>query len=176
MSKKVNTTIKIKCNDEVTANLLFSLLEGHAPQHKNDMNGLVARQGMGVVDTTFSDFNREKLTFGVTTKPTDKGDVFVLTDGEVNIAPYTSLEDREVYGLVDQGVKLFSYDKDGYDRHWTTVASMASLKEALTLLPSDPQVAQFFETLDRQRTATVEDAEIVEEVAEEAVMAVSEKD
>lgn len=178
MSKKVNTTIKIKCNDEHTANLFYTLLEGHAAQHKSDMNGLFARHGMGVVDTTFIDFNREKLTFGVTTKPTDKGDIFTLENGEVNITPYTSLKTGEIYGMIDQSMKVFFFIEDGYDKHLTSVASISSLKEALTLLPTDPQVIKFLEDVERQNAVeadreVAEVAEVAEEVTEEPVMEVN---
>jgi len=121
MSRK-NTTVKIKASTVELAQMLFGWLRTNSGELTRGLNNHMRSLGAGNTDVTFENVNPDKFTMEITENPTDKGDVVVLDpDKNLTFTEYTSLDDGELYGVMDGGRgAIFQYIEGEVDRDWET--------------------------------------------------------
>ena len=163
-TKKVNTTVKVVCEDELSARIFFSYIQSFADQIQTQVKTAIAQHGGGVSDPNFEEFDEDKLTAKLMVVPQDKGDVFVLNDdGVLTVDSYKGVKDLECYGIISsQKVSIFERKEGGIDRFIAPVIDTTSLTVALEKFP---------EILKEQRESQLkqeEEANQVKQIAEVA--------
>jgi hypothetical protein len=169
---KENTTIKIKCDNQILTDIMWSYLEQYKVQFLPLINSAVQASGGGLSDAALQDVNKEKLTMVLTSKPTDKGVVIHLNkEGSLEFIDYKGIEDKAFYALLEgDRTTVYRRNKETIDRAMTVATTAKVLADILHDLPTREALAD----ANRSAMSAIQDAEIVEEY--ESVETVEEVD
>lgn len=167
--KKVNTTIKVKCDSLDSAQAFFGYVNTYKNDICNSINTALRSRGLGMTDATFEDVNPEKFTMKLSISPSDKGQVIILDVGGLSIVDYDEVYSEAFYGYID-GSLLVVFQKfdDEVDRSITKAVDMVNLAQLLDIFPKQyaEQVAA-----QKQAEANAEEAKAEEgstELADDA--------
>lgn len=132
MTKKANTTVKIKTSSAEDAQLLLNLIAG-GTELQQSVKRILANQGKGNTDPVFEDVDMDKLTAVLKLIPENKGQVLVVGENAQTIfTDYSAVGNKEIYVELKAGkAVLYRKIEGGLDEGIGMAPSFTGLGELM---------------------------------------------